>query len=124
MKIRALSKRNSLEEKPQEALREEFGKAEKFDEIRIGQTCLFYRGFLRIRFVLLEDCKQIFLRVEFGEYGEFPLHEHYIVVRTKRGEEFRLRMEHPDEAKKLMVFLEKYSDEIELGKSPKESSDN
>lgn len=116
MKIKPLSKRKDLEQRSQEALREEFEKAERFDEIRIGETCLFYRGFLRVCFLPLMDCERMFLRIEFGEYGEFPLHEHYIIVRTKQGEAFTLRMEHPDEAKRLLGYLEGNSYRIQLGK--------
>ena len=109
MKITPLIKNADWNLTSQEALKEEFGKAGRFGEIRIGELHLFYRGFIRVRFVPLTECERIYLRVEFGEYGDVPLHEHYIVVRIKQGKELLLRMERPDDAKEVMNCLEKHS---------------
>lgn len=116
MKITPLLKNADWKEIPQEALREEFRKAEKCGEIRIGENCLFYRGFLRIRFAPLEVCERMYMRVEFGEYGEFPLHEHYIVIRTRQGKELFLRMERPDDARAVMECMKKHFRRVALGK--------
>lgn len=120
MKITPLLKNADWKESSQEALQKEFGKAEKCGEIRIGENCLFYRGFFRVRFVPLEVCERMYMRVEFGEYGEFPLHEHYIVVRTRQGKELCLRMERPDDARAVMDCLRKHSCRVALGKEKKE----
>lgn len=116
MKFIPLSKKAEWELPLQENLKEEFNNAERFGEIRMGKNYLFYRSFVRVRFVPLGECSRIFLRIEFGEYGDMPLHEHYIVVKTKQDEEFSLRLERPDDAKKVMLFLMENSKEIELGK--------
>lgn len=116
MKITPLIRNAEWNLATQEALKEEFGKAGKFGEIRIGETHLFYRGFIRVRFVPLTECERIYLRIEFGEYGDVPLHEHYIVVRTKQGKEIPLRVDRPDDAKKVMNCLEEHSYKIALGK--------
>lgn len=120
MKITPLIKNAGWNLTTQEALKVEFGKAVKCGEIRIGETHLFYRGFIRVRFVPLKECERIYLRVEFGEYGDVPLHEHYIVVRTKQGKELLLRLERPDDAKEVMSCLEKHSCKVALGKEKAE----
>lgn len=116
MKLIPLSKKAGWNLPIQEDLKKEFDHAEKFGEIRIGKDYLFYKSFIRVRFVPFEECSRIFLRIEFGEYGEFPLHEHYIVVRTRQGEEFILRTDRSDDAKNVMAFLEENPKGIELGK--------
>jgi hypothetical protein len=116
MKIIPLSKKTDWKMDEQEALKTEFRESERFGEIRIGKKNLFYRGFVRVRFLPLAECERIYLRIEFGEYGEFPLHEHYIVVLTKKEEELLLRLERPDDAKNLLSFLEENAKEIKLGK--------
>ncbi|MBP3460409.1 MAG: hypothetical protein J6K58_14495 [Lachnospiraceae bacterium] len=100
----------------QESLKEEFDNAGQFGEIRVGKDHLFYRSFIRVRFVPFRECSRIFLRIEFGEYGEFPVHEHYIIAKTRQEEEFALRLDRPDDAKNVMVFLAKNHKGIELGK--------
>ncbi len=120
MKITPLIKNADWNFMTQEALKEEFGKALRFGEIRIGENHLFYRGFIRVRFVPLIECERIYLRVEFGEYGDVPLHEHYIVARTKQGREFPLRLERPDDAKAVMSCLENHSCKVALGKEKAE----
>ena len=120
MKIMPLIRNGDLNPVSQEALMEEFEKAGRYGEIRIGEAHLFYRGFLRVRFVPLTDCERIYLRVEFGEYGDLPLHEHYIVVRTKQGREALLRLERPDDAKEVMECLKNHGCKIALGKEKTE----
>lgn len=116
MKITPLIRNADWNLTTQEELKEEFGKAGKFGEIRVGETHLFYRGFIRVRFVPFEECERIYLRVEFGEYGDVPLHEHYIVVKIKQGKEIPLRLERPDDAKGVMSCLEKHPCGVVLGK--------
>lgn len=119
MKFIPLSKKAGWDLPIEEELKKEFDSAEKFGEIRIGKDCLFYRSFIRVRFVPFRECSRIFLRIEFGEYGDFPLHEHYIMVRTRQGEEFALRSDRSDDAKNVMEFLVKNPKGIELGKEKK-----
>ncbi|MGN0133066.1 MAG: hypothetical protein ACI4AA_11545 [Lachnospiraceae bacterium] len=116
MKIKPLWKEAEAEQPTQDCLKKEFREAKRFGEIRLGTEYLFYRGFVRVRFIPLRECERIYLRVEFGEYGEFPLHEHYVIVVTKQGKELKLRMERPDDAKDIMAFLEEVSGDLKLGK--------
>lgn len=120
MKIMPLIRNGDLNPVSQEALREEFEKAGRYGEIRIGENHLFYRGFLRVKFVPFTDCERIYLRVEFGEYGDLPLHEYYIVVRTKQGKEALLRLERPDDAKGVMECLKNHGCKVALGKEKTE----
>ncbi len=116
MKYMPLSKKAAWDLPIQDDLKKEFQNAERFGELRIGKKHLFYRGFIRVRFVPFLECSRIYLRIEFGEYGEFPLHEHYIMVKTRQGEEFSLRLDRPDDARKVMIFLGENFKNIELGK--------
>lgn len=120
MKITPLFKSAERDPVFQEALRDEFQKADRYGEIRIGEHHLFYRGFLRVRFVPLAWCQRIYMRVEFGEYGDLPLHEHYIVVRIKQGKEIPLRLERPDDAKEVMARLKDHPCKVILGKEKTE----
>ncbi len=116
MKILPLSKKANWTLPEQEQLKEEFQSAKKFEEVRVGKSHLFYRSFIRVRVVPLGECERIFLRVEMGEYGDLPIHEHYIVVKTKQEEELILRMERPNDAKELLAYLEEMYPDIKFGK--------
>jgi len=116
MKFKPLSKKAAWDLPIQDDLKKEFQNAEKFGELRIGNKHLFHRSFIRVRVMPFLECSRIFLRVEFGEYGEFPVHEHYIIVQSRQGEEFALHLDRPDDARKVMVFLGKNFKNIELGK--------
>lgn len=120
MKIIPLLKNGSRDLPALEVLKEDFEKAERFGEIRVGEDHLFYRGFIRVKYVPFKECSRIYLRIEFGEYGDFPLHEHYVVVVTKKGRELLLRLERPDDAKGVMECLKKRSCGIILGKEKAE----
>jgi hypothetical protein len=120
MKILPLSGNPDRETDRQEMLKTEFGDSRRFGEIRIGSEHLFYRSFIRIRYIPLKQCQRIYLRVEFGEYGEIPLHEHYLIVQTKQGKELVLRVDRPEDAKGALAFLEENVQEIALGKEKAE----
>lgn len=116
MKITPLLKDASKQELPaQETLAEELRQAKGFGEIRIGTEYLFYRSFIRWRFMPFCECERIYLRVEFGEYGDFPLHEHYLIADVKRGGEKKLRVERPDDAKEAMAYLQENGKNLKLG---------
>ena len=116
MKILPLSKKADWTLPEQELLKQEFQSAKKFEEVRVGTTHLFYRSFIRARMIPLAECARIFLRVEMGEYGDLPIHEHYVVVKTKQDEELVLRMERPSDAKELLAYLEEMHPDIKFGK--------
>ncbi len=85
-------------------------------EIRLGDNFLFYRPFLWIKCIPLTEIANLYLKVEFGESGDVPVHEHYIRIKTKQGEEFTLRLDRADDAKRLLALLENNSFGIVLRK--------
>lgn len=103
----------------QEQLKKEWKEAERFEEIRVGKEHIFHRAFLRVRALPVKECLRLYLRVEMGEYGEFPLHEHNLVALTKQGEELSMRQERLDDAKEALAYIEMCCKEIAIGKEEK-----
>ena len=106
MKIKSLSKKNTCVLPEQELLRAEYTHGKHLGEIRLGDNFLFYRPFLWIKCISLMEIANLYLKVEFGESGDVPVHEHYIRIKTKQGEEFTLRLDRVDDAKRLLYLLE------------------
>lgn len=116
MKIKSLSKKYDFHLPEQEILKAEYAQAKNLGEIRLGDNFLFYRPFLWIKCIPLTEMGNLYLRVEFGESGDVPVHEHYIRIKTKQGEEFTLRLDRADNAKRLLSLLENNSYGIILKK--------
>lgn len=116
MKIKAFSKMNAWELLEQQTLKAEYAKAKNLGEIRLGDNYLFYKPFLWTKCIPLAQIANLYLKVEFGESGDIPVHEHYIEIKTKQGEEFTLRLDRADDAKRLLSLLENNSFGIELKK--------
>lgn len=116
MKILPLSKKANWALPEQEQIKKEFKEAKRFVEVRVGEQHMFHRNFLRIRVVPISECERLFLRIEMGEYGDFPLHVPYIVVKTKQNEELELQFEHQEDAKAALAYLEENHPEIKFGK--------
>ncbi len=93
-----------------EELKSEYKAAERLGEARLGSTHLFYRYFIKIRYVSYEEIAGAYLREESGESGEFLLKEFYLMIRTKDEALHKLRMERDVNAKAVLNGLrEKYS---------------
>lgn len=122
MKIASLSKAADWDLPEKNELKEELHHAHRFGEIRLGKKHLFYKGLFRARAIPYEQCKRIYERVSIGEYGDVPVHEHYLVVMTKQEEEFVLRVNWPDDAKSAMAFLQEHVGGILYGKEKVESA--
>lgn len=123
MKIRPLLKNTKKQDLPsQDSLREEYRAAKNFGEVRLGTDHLFHRSFLFLRFIPFSQCERIYLRVEYGEYGEFPVHENYVIVDTKRGDELKLRVDRPSDGVEAIAFLQEAREDVKLGKKKEEKS--
>ena len=122
MKIVPFSKAAYLELPEQNELKEELHSADRFGEIRLGKKHLFYKGLFRARAIPYEQCERVYERVSIGEYGDVPVHEHYLVVVTKQEEEFVLRVNWPDDAKSAIAFLQEHVRGILYGKEKTESA--
>ncbi len=116
MKIKSLSKNNPWSLPEQDVLKAEYAQAKNLSEIRLGDNFLFYRPFLWIKCIPLAEIMNLYLKVEFGESGDIPVHEHYIKIKTKQGEEFTLRLDRADDAKRLLSLLENNSFGIQIKK--------
>lgn len=102
-------------EREKEELQKEYKEAAVYGEARLGTTCLFYRYFIKIRYVAYEEIVKAYLREESGESGEFLLREYYLMIGTKDGGLHKLRLERAANAKSVLVYLENHYKHIEIG---------
>lgn len=110
MKIKLLAGNASEEE-----LREEFKKAKRAAEARLGENFLFYRYFIRIHAIPYGEIRKAYLRIESGESGDLPVTEHYLMLKDKRGKTHKLRMEHPEDTREVLSYLEEHFPDVEIG---------
>ena len=103
------------EEMDQEMLRKEFKSARRFGEVRLGTSHLFYRYFIRIRYVSYSEIKGAYLRQESGESGEFLLMENYLMMNMKNGSVHKLRMEREAYVREVLSEMEKNHVTIKIG---------
>ena len=92
----------------EEALREEFGKAKKAAEARLGEHFLFYRYFIRIRAIAYGEIKKAYLRIESGESGDLPVTEHYLMIVDKQEKV-------PEDTREVLAYLEEHFPSIAIG---------
>ncbi|MBO5473618.1 MAG: hypothetical protein J6A08_07530 [Lachnospiraceae bacterium] len=96
-------------------LQKEYKAAPAYGEVRLGASCLFYRYFIKIRYVDYGEIVRAYLREESGESGEFLLKEYYLMLEMKDGGLHKLRMERDANAKSVLACLEKEHEEISIG---------
>lgn len=99
----------------QKELEAAFKETESFQEIRIGSKFLFYRSFIRVKYITIDEVKKAFLRVESGESGDFPTTAVYLVLVREDGKEISLHMERVDTAKKMIAYMEDKFPSIQYG---------
>lgn len=96
-------------ETAQETLKREYMAAERFGEVRLGESALFYRYFIRIKYISYREIAGAYLRQESGESGEFPLTENYLMLETLDGSLHKLRMDRETYVREVLsVFQKKY----------------
>ena len=98
-------KRPEQKNAEQNFLEQAFHDAAYFQEVRIGESFLFYRSFIRVKYVALERVERAHLRVETGESGDLPTQAVYLVLMLGDGQEVKLHMERYDTAKKMFDYL-------------------
>lgn len=92
-----------------ENLKWEYQCAKQWGEVRLGEKYLFYRYFIKIRYVSYVEIQNAYLREESGESGEFLLKEFYLMLRTTDGVLHKLRMEREENARAvLQIFSERH----------------
>lgn len=106
--------KSKLSEEKKQVLTTEYRGAEKIGEARLGEKHFFYRPFLSVRYIPYCEICHVFMRVESGECGEFPLHEHYMVL-ICNGQEHKLRFERPEHIKKLLQSLQEKNPDLLVG---------
>ena len=89
----------------QDSLRKQYKAAEQRGEIRLGERNLFYRYFIRIRYVSYEEIVRAYMREESGESGEFLLKEFYLMLVTSDGVIHKLRMEREANVRAVLSCL-------------------
>ena len=94
------------EQEEQENLKQEYKSAKRLGEVRLGEIHLFYRYFIRIRYISYGELRQAYLREESGESGEFLLKEFYLMLKTADGGLHKLRMEREVNAREVLAYLE------------------
>lgn len=103
------------EGKAQETIKREYKGAERFGEVRLGESVLFYRYFIRIKYVPYGEVTGAYLRQESGESGEFLLVENYLMLETKEGVVHKLRMEREAYAREVLSVLRKRYQFMRIG---------
>lgn len=98
-----------------EELEKEYKDAARHGEVRLGTTCLFYRYFIKVRFVAYEQIAKAYLREESGESGEFLIKEFYLMLETKDGVLHKLRLEREVNVKAVLTYLENHYKDIAIG---------
>ena len=99
----------------QESLKQEYRTAVQWGEVRLGEEHLFYRYFIKIRYVSYAEIRRAYLREESGESGEFLLKEFYLMLETSDGVLHKLRVERVGNAREVLSCLKKEHVSIAVG---------
>lgn len=99
----------------QEVLRQEYRAAAQCGEVRMGERHLFYRYFIKIRYVSYGEIRRAYLREESGESGEFLLKEFYLMLETTDGALHKLRTEREGNARRVLEDLGNYAKDVKIG---------
>lgn len=99
----------------QEELKQEYKTANRWGEVRLGERHLFYRYFIKIRYISYAEIGRAYLREESGESGEFLLREFYLMLETAEGTLHKLRMEREAYAREVLSCLEEEHASIKIG---------
>lgn len=97
------------------SLKDEYRNAKQWGEARLGKEHLFYRYFIKIKYLPIEEIERAYLREESGESGEFLLLESYLMLKTKDGTLHKLRIEWARNACAVLLHLEKNYPHIAIG---------
>lgn len=99
----------------QEVLQQEYKAAARWGEVRLGERHLFYRYFIRVRYVSYDAVRKAYLREESGESGEFLLKEFYLMLETADKALHKLRMEREVNARSVLAYLEENHKYVKIG---------
>lgn len=88
-----------------DALKREYKSAVRFGEARLSGQRLFYRYFVRVKYVSCTEIRKAYLREESGESGEFLLKEFYLMLETTDGTLHKLRMEREVNVRAVLAEL-------------------
>lgn len=105
---------NGMQE-DQEILKKEYKGAKRLGEVRLGENRLFYRYFIKIRYVSYTEIRRAYLREESGESGEFLLKEFYLMLETADGVLHKLRMEREVNAREVLACLQEDHESVKIG---------
>ena len=81
----------------------------------MGEIHLFYRYFIKTRYISYGELRQAYLREESGESGEFLLKEFYLMLKAADGGLHKLRMEREVNVRAVLAGLEETHKEVKIG---------
>lgn len=99
----------------QESLKKQYKSAAQWGEVRLGESNLFYRYFIKIRYISYGEIRRAYLREESGESGEFLLKEFYLMLASSDGALHKLRMEREVNARAVLSYLGENHKTIMIG---------
>lgn len=102
-------------EEETEVLKNEYKAAQRAGETRIGINHLFYRYFIKIKYLSLDMIERAYLRQESGESGEFLLMESYLMLKTRDGELHKFRMEREVYVREVLANFQENHPRIAIG---------
>lgn len=88
-------------------------------EVTLGEELLIHRYFFATKYIRYQDIRRAFVRIESGEYGEFPLDEHSLVLVDAGGAEHVLHVGHPGYAQRAVEWMSARFGHIAAGKERK-----
>ncbi len=115
MKFISLSKTGEFPDILKNILKEEFSLASRAGEGRMGETHLFYRYFINVKYIAWSRIRKAYLRVESGESGEFLLKEFYLMLQLDDESEAKLRFEREENARCILAYLQEHYPQTEIG---------
>ena len=98
-----------------EYLKQQYKAAAQWGEVRLAEKYLFYRYFIKIRYVCYEEITRAYLREESGESGEFLLKEFYLMLETSDNTLHKLRMEREGNVKAVLSYLKENHQSVRIG---------
>jgi len=93
----------------------ELQNTDKVGEFWIGNKYLIHHYFFVTKYIEYADIRKMFLRIESGEYGEFPVHENSIVIVDSDGKEHALHVEYRGDADQILKYVKEHFKTIEVG---------
>ncbi|MGN0298113.1 MAG: hypothetical protein ACI4C1_02820 [Lachnospiraceae bacterium] len=87
----------------------------KIGEVVLGSEILYHHYFFQTRYIRYSDIHQIYLRIESSESGDFPIHEHSLVIVDSSMKEHKLHIEYAQYMDKISQWISIHYPNIIIG---------